>query len=97
MLQVVTADPEIMVYERGSSGGRNEFILLASDGLWDVFENLDAGNFLVSRLPVGVPLDKVSVCGLWFLHRRPVGQVPRTAIDACLNSHHPDSSPPRYL
>lgn len=63
--QVVTACPEMRVYERGSSDGRNEFLLLASDGLWDVFDKQDAGSFLISQLPVGTQLENVwlVVCG----------------------------------
>lgn len=50
----MTACPEIMVHERGSSG-KDELLLLACDGVWDVFENDDAGEFLVSQLegPLG--------------------------------------------
>ncbi|CAN0095405.1 unnamed protein product [Scytosiphon promiscuus] len=50
-LQVVTSCPEIMVHERGSSG-KEELLLLACDGVWDVFDNQEAGEFLVSSLDV---------------------------------------------
>lgn len=47
--QVVTTCPEIMVHERGSS--RNEeLLLLACDGVWDVFDDEAAGEFLISQL-----------------------------------------------
>lgn len=54
--QVVTCCPEIMVHERGSSG-KEELLLLACDGVWDVFDDQDAGEFLVSALDV--PLGEV--------------------------------------
>ena len=54
--KVVTACPEIMVHERGSSG-KEELLLLACDGVWDVFDDQDAGEFLVSALDV--PLGEV--------------------------------------
>ncbi|CAN0388307.1 unnamed protein product [Ascophyllum nodosum] len=47
--QVVTVCPEIMVHERGSSG-TEELLLLACDGVWDVFDNQGAGEYLISRL-----------------------------------------------
>lgn len=54
---MVTVCPEILNYER--NGRDDGILLLASDGLWDVFENLDAGQLFVSRLPVGVLLEEV--------------------------------------
>lgn len=57
MKQVVTSCPEIMVHERGSSG-KEELLLLACDGVWDVFDDQDAGEFLVSTLDV--PLGEVN-------------------------------------
>ncbi|CAM9932737.1 unnamed protein product [Ectocarpus sp. 12 AP-2014] len=51
--QVVTSCPEIMVHERGSSG-KEELLLLACDGVWDVFDDQDAGEFLVKTLDVPV-------------------------------------------
>ncbi|CAM9661621.1 unnamed protein product [Ectocarpus sp. 4 AP-2014] len=51
--QVVTCCPEIMVHERGSSG-KEELLLLACDGVWDVFDDQDAGEFLVKTLDVPV-------------------------------------------
>lgn len=47
--QVVTACPEIMIHERGSSG-KEELLLLACDGVWDVLSNQDAGEFLAAEL-----------------------------------------------
>lgn len=38
-----------MIHERGSTG-KEELLLLACDGVWDVFENQDAGEFLASQL-----------------------------------------------
>lgn len=52
-----------MVHERGSSG-KEELLLLACDGVWDVFDDQEAGEFLVSSLDV--PLGEVSnhtACG----------------------------------
>lgn len=46
-----------MVHERGSSG-KEELLLLACDGVWDVFDDQDAGEFLISRLDG--PLREVS-------------------------------------
>ena len=46
---MVTVCPEIMVHERGSSG-TEELLLLACDGVWDVFDNQGAGEYLISRL-----------------------------------------------
>lgn len=60
---MVTVCPEIEDRKRGSSGDGldgEEFLLLASDGLWDVFENEEAGKFFVSQLPVGVPFEQVT-------------------------------------
>eukprot|EP00752_Nemacystus_decipiens_P018590 g16668.t1 len=55
--QVVTVCPEIMVHERGSSH-KEELLLLGCDGVWDVFKDQDAGEFLVSQLDV--PLAEVT-------------------------------------
>lgn len=49
--------PEIFVHERGSSD-QQELLLMACDGVWDVFSSKDAGEFLVSRLEV--PLEEVT-------------------------------------
>lgn len=54
---MVTSLPEIMVHTRGSSG-KEEVLLLACDGVWDVFNDQDAGEFLLSTLDV--PLGDVS-------------------------------------
>ncbi|CAM9376053.1 unnamed protein product, partial [Discosporangium mesarthrocarpum] len=56
--KVVTVAPEIMVYERGSTN-QEELLLLACDGVWDVFSNEDAGRFFTERLKA-----KGEVCGL---------------------------------
>ena len=63
--QVVTVVPDIMVHKRASSGDETgeEFILLASDGLWDVFNNEEAGHFFVSKLPHGSSFDQVAFWG----------------------------------
>ncbi|CAM9110994.1 unnamed protein product [Ascophyllum nodosum] len=55
--QVVTVCPEVMVHERGSSG-TEELLLLACDGIWDVFTSQDAGEFLLSSLEG--PLDQAN-------------------------------------
>lgn len=55
----MTVCPEIMVHERGSSH-KEELLLLGCDGVWDVFDDQDAGEFLVSQLDV--PLAEVRAC-----------------------------------
>lgn len=65
--QVVSACPEVVVHERGSSGDE-ELLLLACDGVWDVFENQDAGEFFISQLER--PVGKVGGCLLQRLSDR---------------------------
>lgn len=50
-----------MIHERGSSSDE-EYILLASDGLWDVLSNEEAGRFFVSVLPAERSFEQVSDC-----------------------------------
>lgn len=45
---IVTADPDIRRFR--VEDGRDEFILLASDGLWDVMSSQDAVDFVRARL-----------------------------------------------
>nr|BAN20587.1 protein phosphatase type 2c [Riptortus pedestris] len=46
--KLVIADPDILTFELGDH--RPEFIVLASDGLWDTFSNEEAVAFIRSRL-----------------------------------------------
>lgn len=77
-VQVVTVCPEIMVHERGSSQ-KEELLLLVCDGVWDVFSDEDAGEFLVSMLDV--PLGEVRTCA-------------RAALCVCGHSYRPHFSLP---
>ena len=58
---VVTEEEEEEEHLCSRSGGndRVEFLLLASDGLWDVFEDQDAVDFVLARLREG---DSAEVC-----------------------------------
>lgn len=55
---MVSVVPEIKIYNRGEKDKEGEkpleeFLLLASDGLWDVFENIqEAGKFFIEQLLV---------------------------------------------
>ncbi|XP_066255094.1 protein phosphatase 1L isoform X2 [Euwallacea similis] len=46
--KLVIADPDILTFDLKDH--RPQFIILASDGLWDIFSNEDAVNFIKERL-----------------------------------------------
>lgn len=56
--QLVSPEPEIYVRER--SYEKDEFVILACDGIWDVMSNEDLKEFVHSRLKVTNDLVKIS-------------------------------------
>lgn len=53
----VTADPEIISVDVEEG---DEFIVIATDGLWDVMESADAVNFVKLSLKEGISKDKIA-------------------------------------
>ena len=56
--QLVSPEPEIYVKERDYE--KDEFVVLACDGIWDVMSNEDLKEFIHSRLKVTSDLVKIS-------------------------------------
>lgn len=56
--QLVSPEPEIYVSERSME--KDEFVVLACDGIWDVMSNEDLKEFIHSRLKVTNDLVKIS-------------------------------------
>jgi len=56
--QLVSPEPEIYIRERNYE--KDEFIILACDGIWDVMSNEDLKEFVHSRLKVTSDLVKIS-------------------------------------
>ena len=56
--QLVSPEPEVYVCERNSE--KDEFVVLACDGIWDVMSNEDLKEFLHARLKVTNDLVRIS-------------------------------------
>lgn len=56
--QLVSPEPEIYVKERSQE--KDEFVILACDGIWDVMANDDLKDFVTSRLKITNDLVKIS-------------------------------------
>lgn len=53
----VTVEPEIICHDLGLE---DEFIILACDGIWDVFRNQDVVRFIRHNLSLGLKLDDIT-------------------------------------
>ena len=54
--QLVSAEPEILTEKRS---GKDEFIVLASDGIWDVMSNEDIAAFVGNRMTITTDLKEI--------------------------------------
>lgn len=55
--QLVSPEPEIFVRDRDE---KDEFLVLACDGVWDVMSNEDICNFIRSRLLITDDLESIT-------------------------------------
>ena len=54
--QLVSPEPDVISIKRNS---KDEFIVLACDGIWDVMNNTDVANFIRSRLAITNNLEEI--------------------------------------
>ena len=64
--QLVSPEPDVISIERDS---KDEFVVLACDGIWDVMSNEDIRDFVRDRLKTTDKLDEIS----------------NNVLDTCLN------------
>lgn len=55
--QLVSPEPEVFVHERNDE--KDEFLVLACDGVWDVMSNVDLCDFVRSRLLLTDDLESI--------------------------------------
>ena len=58
MLYIFIADPDVILKEMGKD---HEFVVMASDGIWDVLTNQDVVEFVRERIGRSMEPDVVSV------------------------------------
>jgi len=56
--QLVSPEPEVFVHDRDDE--RDEFLVLACDGVWDVMSNEDVCDFVRSRLLLTEDLESIT-------------------------------------
>lgn len=54
---IVPPIPDIFIYPRKTSP---EFIVLASDGIWNVMSNEEVASFIFRRISKSTPLDQIA-------------------------------------
>ncbi|MCH0629853.1 protein serine/threonine phosphatase 2C family protein [Kocuria palustris] len=59
-LFMVTAEPDFLVYDIDAHGAPPEFIVVACDGIWDCFKNLDLIRLIRHKIAVGWLLQKIT-------------------------------------
>lgn len=55
--QLVSPEPEVFVHERNDE--KDEFLVLACDGVWDVMSNVDLCDYVRSRLLLTEDLESI--------------------------------------